>query len=167
MSIRVLVSASVFAVFLSSSGAAWAEKEAQISGGVCSFSEFATGGLLMLYRCKNTRGVIATDLHLEISYLGDDGKPIARLTKGRDFPPPDGTFPVKDGDLYTPNGAIGATIWKNGELMNGGVADPEWKNVRVTGHWTPTAIPEPETYAMLLVGLGVLGVIRRRRTRLG
>jgi len=29
----------------------------------------------------------------------------------------------------------------------------------------PTAIPEPETYAMMLAGLGLLGFIARRRSR--
>jgi hypothetical protein len=27
-----------------------------------------------------------------------------------------------------------------------------------------TAVPEPETYAMLLAGLGLVGLVRRRRT---
>ena len=34
---------------------------------------------------------------------------------------------------------------------------------RVTYDYTPTAVPEPETYAMLLAGLGVVGFIARRR----
>ena len=29
----------------------------------------------------------------------------------------------------------------------------------------PTAVPEPETYAMILAGLGMLGFIARRRKR--
>lgn len=31
--------------------------------------------------------------------------------------------------------------------------------------FAPTAVPEPETYAMLLAGLGLMGVIARRRNR--
>jgi hypothetical protein len=33
------------------------------------------------------------------------------------------------------------------------------------GNWsaTVTAVPEPETYAMLLAGLGLMGVVARRR----
>ncbi len=31
------------------------------------------------------------------------------------------------------------------------------------GHWTVTAVPEPETYAMLLAGLGLIGAIAHRR----
>ena len=31
------------------------------------------------------------------------------------------------------------------------------------GQWTVTAVPEPETYAMLLAGLGLIGVVSRRR----
>ncbi len=33
----------------------------------------------------------------------------------------------------------------------------------VQGHWILTPVPEPETYAMLLAGLGVMGAVARRR----
>ena len=32
-----------------------------------------------------------------------------------------------------------------------------------TGQYRPPAIPEPETYAMLLAGLGLVGIVARRR----
>jgi len=32
-------------------------------------------------------------------------------------------------------------------------------------NYTVTPVPEPETYAMLLAGLGVMGAIARRRSR--
>jgi hypothetical protein len=33
----------------------------------------------------------------------------------------------------------------------------------VATHWTLSPVPEPETYAMLLAGLGVMGAVARRR----
>ncbi len=52
---------------------------------------------------------------------------------------------------YTPDGAS-----NNGGQ---GFADESWK---IAGA-SVTAVPEPETYAMLLAGLGVMGAIARRR----
>ena len=37
-------------------------------------------------------------------------------------------------------------------------------NVRVTYDYRPTAVPEPETYAMLLAGLGLLALRRQRKS---
>jgi hypothetical protein len=37
--------------------------------------------------------------------------------------------------------------------------------VDVTGGGPPTSVPEPETYAMLLAGLGLMGFVARRRRR--
>jgi hypothetical protein len=51
------------------------------------------------------------------------------------------------------------------------VPDPEYWHgftfgIRTTEHLEPTSpVPEPETYAMLLAGLGLLGVTARRRAR--
>lgn len=46
----------------------------------------------------------------------------------------------------------------------GGLAEG-MSNTRGSGQWTVTAVPEPETYAMMLAGLALvgLGVSRRRR----
>jgi len=52
---------------------------------------------------------------------------------------------------YTPAGYL------NGSGQS--LADESWK---ITGA-TVSAVPEPETYAMLLAGLGVMGAIARRR----
>ncbi len=35
--------------------------------------------------------------------------------------------------------------------------------ITVPTHWVLTPVPEPETYAMLLAGLGVMGAVARRR----
>lgn len=53
---------------------------------------------------------------------------------------------------YTPDGAL------NGPGGQG-FADESWKIASAS----VTAVPEPETYAMLLAGLGVMGAIARRR----
>ena len=46
-----------------------------------------------------------------------------------------------------------------------GLGDEGWglNSVEITGN-TVAAVPEPETYAMLLAGLGVIGFMSRRRT---
>jgi hypothetical protein len=36
-------------------------------------------------------------------------------------------------------------------------------NAGTPGVWTVTSVPEPETYAMLIAGLGVLGFVARRK----
>lgn len=41
-------------------------------------------------------------------------------------------------------------------------AQSDWDNVKLTA---VTAVPEPETYAMLLAGLGLMGGIARRRNK--
>ncbi|MEP6606904.1 MAG: PEP-CTERM sorting domain-containing protein [Nitrosospira sp.] len=35
--------------------------------------------------------------------------------------------------------------------------------MRAAGVWSATILPEPETYAMLLTGLGLIGFIARRQ----
>jgi subtilisin family serine protease len=42
-----------------------------------------------------------------------------------------------------------------------GLRDEGWK----VGSYTVTAVPEPETYAMLLAGLGLVGAMARRRRK--
>jgi choice-of-anchor A domain-containing protein len=66
-----------------------------------------------------------------------------------------------------------ATVTGYGGQINGNVIVGDWlsnvqvnanhffKPVNVSGY--VTAVPEPETYAMLLAGLGLIGVMRRRR----
>nr|WP_206022005.1 FxDxF family PEP-CTERM protein [Rhodoferax bucti] len=50
------------------------------------------------------------------------------------------------------------TLKASGTVANGGF------NVLITSY-TVTPVPEPETYAMLLAGLGVMGAIARRRSK--
>lgn len=49
---------------------------------------------------------------------------------------------------------LSAVYWTQGGTLNGKV---QWDNIDVT------AVPEPETYAMLLAGLGLVGWARRRK----
>ena len=46
-----------------------------------------------------------------------------------------------------------------------GMGDEGWglNSVEITGNGAAPAVPEPETYAMLLAGLGVIGFMSRRR----
>ena len=47
-----------------------------------------------------------------------------------------------------------------------GLGDEGWglNSVEISGNGAAPAVPEPETYAMLLAGLGVMGFMSRRRT---
>jgi hypothetical protein len=49
---------------------------------------------------------------------------------------------------------LSSVYWTQGGLVN---AKVQWDNINVT------AVPEPETYAMLLAGLGLVGWARRRK----
>ena len=56
--------------------------------------------------------------------------------------------------------APGAVYW-NGSWSSG-VGQPTWQGaMQLNG--SPAAVPEPESYAMLLAGLGLLGFFARRR----
>ena len=44
-----------------------------------------------------------------------------------------------------------------------GVVDGSFKQANYSGSLTVTAVPEPETYALMLAGLGAIGFVARRR----
>jgi len=62
-------------------------------------------------------------------------------------------------------GFVGGTDYDNGVMVNDGdgvqvgtfYKDVSWSTARVT------AVPEPENYALILAGLGVVGFVARRR----
>ncbi len=47
--------------------------------------------------------------------------------------------------------------------VTGGLPATQYFDVRTFGDFSVAAVPEPETYAMLLAGLGVLGFVARKR----
>lgn len=48
-------------------------------------------------------------------------------------------------------------------ILAGGGDSTDFGGDIVAANWTVTAVPEPETYAMLLAGLGLVGFAARRR----
>ena len=66
------------------------------------------------------------------------------------------SFIASTGDSLAPGGWLfSADLWANGFTGN------------VATNSTPTLVPEPETYAMMLVGFGLLGFVARRRRQFG
>jgi hypothetical protein len=129
---------------------------ASITGGECTFSDFSTGGLLLFQSCTNTRGSPATDLHLNLTYSDGEGGVINSLTRNLNFQFDE----IANGGTYTAGPLT--VVWNNSAIVNAGVDAPSWEDVTVTGNWTP-AVPEPETYALMLSGLGILAFAARRR----
>ena len=78
----------------------------------------------------------------------DPASPLATL---------DLTFASPLGDFFGVPGKIGLSGMHN--LQSQGTWDPD----QITSGLVVNGIPEPETYAMLLAGLGFLGLVARRR----
>ncbi|HEU4709547.1 MAG TPA: PEP-CTERM sorting domain-containing protein [Methylophilaceae bacterium] len=79
-----------------------------------------------------------------------------------------------EGQLYDLNSFLDASTAKAGWVLTGALSINDLgqivgfgynSSMRLQGGFllTPTPIPEPETYAMLMAGLGVLGFVKRRR----
>ena len=62
---------------------------------------------------------------------------------------------------YNSNGATDASIQTNGFFQSGGTGYAY--NNQLAGNWAVTPVPEPETYAMMLMGIGMLGFMARRQ----
>ncbi len=60
---------------------------------------------------------------------------------------------------FTGSFLLGIDSWNGGPSMN----QVGWRQVSMTLNQQTAPIPEPETYAMMLAGLGLLGVAARRR----
>ncbi|GJI88025.1 MULTISPECIES: choice-of-anchor A family protein [Duganella] len=58
------------------------------------------------------------------------------------------------------NGNVIVDSWSSSVQIN---ANHFFKSINVQGFGSVSAVPEPETYAMLLAGLGLMGFIARRR----
>lgn len=72
---------------------------------------------------------------------------------------------------WTPTAVGLALLWSGTSTANLGQGELLWSNLIGNGshadfevaHLVTTPVPEPETYAMLLAGLGLLGMAARRR----
>ncbi len=60
---------------------------------------------------------------------------------------------------YTGSFLLGVSSWDGGPAS----AQVGWRQVSLTLDQQTAPVPEPETYAMMLAGLGLLGVVARRR----
>ncbi|SEP97002.1 PEP-CTERM sorting domain-containing protein [Nitrosomonas ureae] len=79
----------------------------------------------------------------------------------------DNTVQVRaiDGDFdVTINGMLGGHFHDDNPILTGGIAlGSVWESTTRYDYVNVTAVPEPETYAMLLAGLGIIGFMSLRR----
>jgi len=110
-----------------------------------SFSQIA-GFNVSIWRC----GSLATcGTATDILVLGPNA--------GSPVPPPGSQFASVAGNI-----AAGVYYFDVAGTATGGLAAAYNGSVDTVGGTTPS-VPEPETYAMLLAGLGLLGFVARRR----
>jgi hypothetical protein len=72
---------------------------------------------------------------------------------------------------YTGSFLLGVDFWNGGAIASWNnpsypgatAANVRWREVTLTLDQQTAPIPEPETYAMMLAGLGLLGFAARRR----
>jgi hypothetical protein len=91
--------------------------------------------------------------HLHVTTLGPS-------TQGTIFDSTGALPTVVGGSGFTGGTDFSNGVWIYGDfgvIVGTNYDDVSWSAARVT------AVPEPETYAMLLAGLGVMGFIARRR----
>ncbi|BAY24856.1 hypothetical protein NIES2100_46540 [Calothrix sp. NIES-2100] len=129
-SITVLFSLPVFAANIG------------IQGGICEFTDFSTGGLLLAKNCINKTKVEVNDIHLSIQYLDDDGNPIETLNRSYN----DKFQNIKPGGTYPFPGILNWVVYDNNDIFNAGQT-PNFENLQVSGYWTKDGkkVPEPLT----------------------
>lgn len=74
-------------------------------------------------------------------------------------------FQAEDGKSYNFGTNWEALYWSMG--VEDGVGEGNSTNSNTISnseyYWTVTTVPEPESYAMMLIGLGLMGAVARRR----
>lgn len=66
------------------------------------------------------------------------------------------------------DGKLRIEFAENFKDLNAGIADGQWDSGTLTigyDNHLAAAVPEPETYAMMMLGLGLVGALARRRRR--
>ena len=117
----------------------------QNSTNVFSGGGFATGG-------KATFG----NQNAYVTIFVNASNPLAALTPAQDYK-------LAYGDCTT-GSLMGTSTCMTGWLTDTGVKGGTMKGVDQITQNITAAVPEPETYAMLLAGLGLMGTIARRRS---
>lgn len=128
-----------------------------------SFNAGANLGITDLYlraRANSGTSILFEDLQVQIGGAGGAIKAVDPVFSGNYYGPNPGDFVSPaiirmSGESFADGFTLGGSV-----TFNWGAVQPTNSNLAFQ---IKAAVPEPETYAMLLAGLGLLGFVARRR----